>query len=283
MREDKYYCKEDEIDIYELWLVLKKRIKFIISFFLCVTILTWVILCLVPSIYETQFLIKIPVAPSEEEAEIPLLTMNEANSMIQTLSDLLEIEDYDNLQSLLRLKKSILKNLKKINCKFNKQQEYSFALEIETTCKKDIPILSKAIVDYLNRNQYVQKKLHIERDKLEAKKKVFLSKINEAKAIKRIIMSKIKDKKIELIGFNPTDMEKNIVDMELQLRELEISLRLLKGFEKITEPFIPNSPSRPKKLFIVILISIIVLFLGIFLSFFLEWLDRAKKERLYNN
>ena len=33
MPEDKYYCKEDEIDIYELWLVLKKRIKSIISFF----------------------------------------------------------------------------------------------------------------------------------------------------------------------------------------------------------------------------------------------------------
>ncbi len=271
MEEERYYYEEDEIDLYELWLVVKKRWKIILGLFLCATILTTIASFLITPVYKSHFLVKTPV-----------VTTNEAKSLIDIINTFLKERKYKQLKNLLNLEENILQNLKKISCKLTRGEKQSLTLEIETTHKEDIPRISDALIDYLNRNQYVTERIQAEKENLEKQKELLLSKLNEMKTLRKTTLKKIEDGKgnIIIFGFNPMEIERSIIRTKIQLLDTEKNLKLLKGFEKITQPFIPERPFKPKKKLMVAVSGITALFFGVFLIFFLEWLDKARQEHI---
>jgi len=262
--ENKYY--EDEIDLYELWLAIKKRWKIIFGIFCSIIVLVAVLSCLITPVYKSTFLVKVPI-----------ITPDETKSLIEVINNFLKERNYEKLKNLLEINEDILQNLKKINCQETKTQ--SVIIEIQTTQKEKIPQISDALVNYLNKNEYVAKKLQIEREKLERQKNLLLSRLNEMKILKKIALKKIDKKDTDIVGFNPMEIERNIISTEIELYNTEKSLKLLKGFEKITEPFIPEKPFKPKKRLMVAISGITAFFFGVFLALFLEWIDKFRQKR----
>jgi len=270
MEAEKGYYEEDEIDLYELWLVLKKRWKLIVGLFLCATFLTASTSFLMTPIYKSHFLLKPPT----------FITANETKHLITPIQIRLKEKGYNQLKYLLCLKKDTLQNLKGINCKITRNNGNLPLIEIETSRKEDIPKISNALIIYLNKNQYVAEKIQAEKEGLEKQKNILSSKLKEMEKLKKSLLKKIKTGKKDVIGFNPMAIERNIISTEMQLQNIEKNLKLLKGFEKIDEPVIPERPYKPKRRLMVTLAGIMGLFLGVFLAFFLEWLDKAKQQSL---
>lgn len=108
------------------------------------------------------------------------------------------------------------------------------------------------------------------------------SQLNEMRTLRKSTLKKIKNGEVNIIviGFNPMEIERSVISTEIQLQDTEKNLKLLKGFEKINEPFIPEKPFRPKKKLMVVVAGITALFFGVFLVFFLEWLDKIKQENV---
>ena len=244
------------------WL-LKKRWKIIFGIFCSIIVLVAVLSFLITPVYKSTFLVKVPI-----------ITPDETKSLIEVINNFLRERNYEKLKNLLEINKDILQNLKKINCQATKTQ--SVIIEIQTTQKEKIPQISDALINYLNKNEYVAKKLQIEREKLERQKNLLLSRLNEMKILKKIALKKIDKKDTDIVGFNPMEIEKSIIYTEIQLQDTEKNLKLLNGFEKITEPFIPEKPYKPKRRSMVIIAGIVAFFIGTFLAFFLEWTEKAK-------
>jgi len=282
MEEDKRYYEEDEIDLYELWVTIKKRGKLIVALFLFATFLTAAVSFIMTPVYKSHLFVGVPlIAPNE--AKMPLIAPNEAKMLIESITTFLKEKDYDQLKKLLGLKEDTLQKLKEINCKIERGNKQSFTLEIETTQKEDIPKISSALISYLNKNQYVKEKIQIERNTLKKKKAMLLSKLKEMEKLKNNILKRISSGQTSVIGFNPMEVETSIVSVRNELQNTEKALTLLKGFEKINEPFIPKKPFKPKKTLMIAVAGITALFLGIFLAFFLEWLNKAREESVSTN
>jgi len=115
---------------------------------------------------------------------------------------------------------------------------------------------------------------------LEKTKNLLLSKLKEMKTLKKIALKKINKKDTNIVGFNPMGIERSIITTEIELHNIEESLKLLKGCEKITEPFIPERPFKPKKKLMVMVAGLTAFFFGVVLAFFLEWLDKARQENV---
>ncbi len=72
-------------------------------------------------------------------------------------------------------------------------------------------------------------------------------------------------------------IEKSITDQNITLTKVEKDIKNLGMFDIVVKPYYVNTPVGPKKKLIVGVAGISALFFGIFLVFFLEFLERGKK------
>ena len=263
------YYQEDEIDLYELWLILKKRWKIILSTLAVFLILSAFYIFITKPVYSTNFFIKIPTA---------YVSPDEVQDLIQRLSEALKEQNTDKLKNLLELPEEKLKNIKSINASKIRNNKKVIKIELETLDPSLIPEISQAILSYTNKNRYISEKISAEKEKLKEILTETQKKLTEMEQTKEFILKSIKSGKVQNIGFNPLELDEKILKIKQKITNLKIQLKNLKGFEISVEPSIPEKPGKPKKALILAVASASGLFLGIFLAFFLEWLENARKR-----
>ncbi|WP_457625097.1 Wzz/FepE/Etk N-terminal domain-containing protein [Persephonella sp.] len=133
-------------------------------------------------------------------------------------------------------------------------------------------ILSNQIVQYENIIASLQSKIknyEIEINNIQKEKIPAIEK--RIKQINEIDINKI-NKEIEKLYVNLGQLERKI-------KTLKISLNppITEEF-KVINQIIKDSPTKPKKALILAVASVSGLFLGIFLAFFLEWMENARKR-----
>ncbi|NPA41731.1 MAG: hypothetical protein GXO18_05585 [Aquificae bacterium] len=266
-REDVFY--EDEIDLYELWLKLKKRWKVIFGTVFLGLIVSFIYILTAPKIYSGTGVIRInydPIALANYNIEVGK-DINQ-RLLIISPSAIEDLVSYVKLETkyIVSIKsKSLIKDPSVVN------------ITIEAYSPDSVPKAYEELIQKLKQTSTIKEKLHAVKKELLESKSTLIKLLDELNSYKE----KLKDKAdkgdptaiAEIVRLNET-----IATISQQLAEVDIVLSTLKPFEVIVSPDKPTTHSKPKEKLIVAVSLVSSLFLGIFLALFLEWVQEARKR-----
>jgi len=268
--------EEEEIDLYELFLILKRHIKLIAFTVILATLLSVAYSLLATPVYKSTFIVRLPSYNGDKY----IFSVQEAKKNVDNLGIFLGQERYDELSEMLNISKSDISLINRIEASLKRGQSHFLEISLFVYDPSIIDRLKVAIVDYLNNNPFVQEKIKMERFKLLTLKKEVEAKIKNMESMRRVIEQNLKSGNVRDYGFNPLEMEKVIMELKMRLEDIKMRLLTLKGFEVAVEPVIPTKPHSPKKLLIISVAFISSLFFGIFLAFFIEWYRNARNKHI---
>ncbi|EDP75562.1 Wzz/FepE/Etk N-terminal domain-containing protein [Hydrogenivirga sp. 128-5-R1-1] len=263
-KEELYY--EDEIDLYELWLKLKKRWRVILVTVVVFIAASVTYLFITKPVYRTSFLIKVP----------GIITPVEASEYVKSVKRLLKEKRYEEVAKLLSVDKDTVLSIHNLEARELRKSKDVIGVTLEVYDPSVINGLSKAIVNYLNHNELIAEKIELRKRELSEKIAIIENRVKALKETKKLV-----NRLVEQGGevyFNPAEIDKTIQSFENQLVSLKVQLKALKGFEISVKPPIPEKPDKPKKKLIIAVAGVSSLFLGVFLALFLEWLEEARRR-----
>ncbi len=264
-REYQPHYYEDEIDLYELWLKLKKRWRVILFTTLSFLFLALLYIILTPKVYESSFVVKIPTAEDK-----PILSPRETTKYIRYLEELIKARKYDKLSKALNMKE--VENILSIKGREIRGVKDSLEISVEVRDPELIPPLAKAILRYLNDNEFIKSHLRRKREALTFRKRALEEELRSLQSLQKSLLKESPD--AEKIS----ELAKLIADIKQEIIDTEIALRSLRGFTLSVEPFVPDTPSKPKSLLVLVVAGVSGLFMGIFVALFLEWLEEARRR-----
>lgn len=273
MEEEKreaLYAREDEIDLYELFLVLRKRYKLIAAVSIISVAAAAVLSFLLPPVYESSFIVRTSViSPAETE------------KLIAGLNGLVEEERFQELSERLGIEEAAAENIVSIEAEAPREkEEHHVEVVIEVLDPLLIHGLKEGLLKHLNNNKFVRERIALRRESIEHLKEEILAKINKIEKLSEDIIGHIEQGRIKDIGFNPIGLDKGVIDLRQKLKDLDNKLELLRGFEVAVEPVVPREPVRPRKMLNVAVAGVGSLFLGVFLAFFMEWAGRNREDHI---
>lgn len=238
---------EDEIDIYELLLILKKRIRLIGAIVFISVIITIIIAFLMPNIYRARAIIYVDYLLT------PVLLKN-LQSFQQGMSDKIHfILPVEGIQPILKneICLSILNSVKFKN-KILKIFQKNYGKKI------------------INKERFLEWNFAKIDRKTKTIKIIYEHKDKRvAEAIVKIALDEL-EKELKKLSKN---YEKAIFKNSYDLKNN--NLFILNVIEK---PLSLDKPVKPKRKLIIALSGVSSLFIGIFLAFFLEWLSSIKRK-----
>jgi len=243
---------EDEIDLYELLLVLKKRLKLIIAVFVLGVVAVAVVSFLMPNIYQARttmlvdssftqaFLNNLQQYQFKEENKFSFIIPFQANQQVNNMGLA--------ILNSLEFKKKVLNRIKAI---------YGNTEEIQ----------------------------NLERS-LGNKKSLFESKVDrETQAI--VVLSEHKDKKLaeDILKAAVEEFEKELDKVSQNYQKM-----FGQGYEKldknsifilhvIEQPTSLEKPVKPKRKLIIAVSGVTFLILGVFSAFVVEWWSRVRSTQ----
>lgn len=257
-----YYLPEDEIDLYELWLILKKRkyIIFLVTIlFFCVALI-YIFFSSSP-VYQINFSVKSQFAT-------PFILKQQ----IDHLNLLIKEKRTEDLKYLPGLSENDLEALITIDAKIPRKAQNILSINVKAKDREALNLYKEAILDFLRESPYIKEQENIKKEKLK-KTIIFLKQeIQNLDKLRSLAITK------KALDVNPLEIEKNIIELKNRLIALEVELSTLKPLELISESPIPKKPVKPKKKLILAVAIVSGLFSGIFLAFFVEWLENARKK-----
>jgi len=244
---------EDEIDLYELLLVLKKRLKLIIAVFVLGVVATAVLSFLMPNIYQAR------------------TTMLVDSSLTQAFL----LNNLQQYQFKGENKFSFIIPLQA------HQQVNNMALAILNGLEFKKKVLNRIKAIYGNTEE-IQ---NLERS-LGNKKSLFESKVDrETQAI--VVLSEHKDKKLaeDILKAALEEFEKELDKVSQNYQKM-----FGQGYEKsdknsifilnvVEQPTSLEKPVKPKRKLIIAVSGVTFLILGVFSAFVIEWWSRVKSTQ----
>ncbi len=281
MEEEKRatYIEDEEIDLWEYFLVLKKRLKLIFGIFVIAVLLTGIISYLMTPVYRSSFIIKVPTITPSPTKEMPIISTTETERLIKSLNDLRNEESFKDLSEKLLIKEEKARQIASLKAKTLRNEKHSVEISLDVHNPVLIKEISDGIMKFLNQNQYVIDKISSERDRLINLKEEFEPRIKEMERVKNAIIEQIRKQGMKNLSFNPVEMERELINLKQRLMDIEKNSKLIKGFEILSEPVIPKKPVKPKKALNIAIAGITSLFFGIFLAFFITWIEKNRKRR----
>ena len=267
------YYQEDEIDLYELWLTLRKRWK-VIAFTTILFFFTAIVYIFIAKpVYTSSFFVKIPKKLNDHIEYDKKGILKISPDFLFTQEEIISLINRFNYNS---------EDFTFVTASKFRENKETVKIEIGTYKPSIIPHISKSLISYLNSNRYVKRKIETEKEKLLTFIKESKNKLQEMEKTKKLIYKELREGNIKTLGFNPLDLDTKVLNIKKEIAELEIRLENLKGFEISVDPAIPEKPYKPKKKLILAVSAVSGLFLGVFLAFFLEWIENASRRHKNN-
>ena len=243
---------EDEIDLYELLLVLKKRLKLVIAVFVLGVVATAVLSFLMPNIYQARTTMLVDSS----------LTQAFLNNLQQY-----QFKGENKFSFIIPLQAH--------------QQVNNMALAILNGLEFKKKVLNRIKAIYGNTEE-IQ---NLERS-LGNKKSLFESKVDrETQAI--VVLSEHKDKKLaeDILKAALEEFEKELDKVSQNYQKM-----FGQGYEKsdknsifilnvLEQPTSLEKPVKPKRKLIIAVSGVTFLILGVFSAFVIEWWSRVKSTQ----
>lgn len=247
--------REDEINLYDYWKVIVKRKTLIIGLFLAAVLASAIIsLLITPKIYRGEVVLKLPAI---------------------TAKQLLGIIGSNNTEKFFPTTYHLITNIK-LNALKNSEDKLQLIIEAKNT--DAIPSAITEFAAYLNNFSLINRAIEEERQRLLKQSEELSKVIREADELAEIYKKLLKEGKIVPLGFNPVEVKKKSYDMEVEKFAIDQALNKPRGVEMVEKPYILKNPVKPNIKKNIIIAGIVSLFSGVFLAFFMEYVERIKRQ-----
>jgi hypothetical protein len=223
-------------------------------------------------VYRTEMVVQVPHVGQK-------ILPDYAASDLQRLINILKEERIDEAAVLLGVSRETIGVVEKISYKLPGGGKGFLKVFINVYQTGVIPEIAKGILDYLNKNQYVKDALEIEKKPLKALEREIQGKIEAIESLKNFVVNEIRNGRVKDLGFNPIDLDDRVIELKEKLNEVEKKMSLLRGYEMVVEPVVPQEPVKPDRALIVLFAFISSIFMGVFIAFFVEYIEKAKARR----
>jgi capsular polysaccharide biosynthesis protein len=250
----------DEINLYDFWKAIIKRKRLIVGIFLIAVISTTVISFLMPKIYRGEAVINILLYEAIPAKE---------------LSDMIGKIDKEKRKYILSKTYSSVSD---ITFKTMKDSKDKVIVIIDAKNVDDIPKILSELVDYLNNIGVVKLNVNEEKERLEKKSTELSNVIYASTGLLDTYHNLLKSGKLLPVGFNPIDLNRKVADIKLEKLAVEQAILRLKdgGIGIASQLYISNIPVKPKKTMNMVSAGVASFFVGIFLAFSLEYVEKIK-------
>ena len=272
IKQENEMISEDEVNLYDYWKIMIKRKKIFLGMFLIPLVIVTIISLIMPRYYRGESEISIP-APAPNISSV--ITAPNIVKLVGNIDDTKKNKIFANNSSAIN--SVIISIPKKSTDKIN--------IIINAKTADIIPQASKDMFDYINSIPEIKDEI----DKINAETDFKIQKLTEAKKANLIFLNQITDmmmkKQITLVNVNPADLIKKDTEISLEIKNLQQAKSdalkkeefNVKGSAGILgPPSITKQPSNARIKQITIITGILSLMAGIFVVFFLDYIERMK-------
>jgi len=253
--------KDDEIDLYELWLTLKKHSKLIYIITLICILFIIVYIFMTPNIYKTNFVLQ---------------TKSEIVSPFQIKEDIKLITPLYILKEKLKLNN--INKLKKLTVTIPRGEKNLVLVTLTVTDPHIINNIVNRLVSYLNSIPTIQKEIAIQKKQLIATIRVLEEQIKNLENLQQELNNNATFVNSLSIKIDPLQIVLSIQENKEKIIEAQAELKNLQAVKLAVAPITPKKPYWPRPKLLIAIAFIGGLFFSIFLAFFLEWIENAKKR-----
>jgi len=256
--------REDEINLYDYWKVIVKRKSLIIGLFLVAVLASAIISFLTSKIYRGEVILKLPAKE---------LTSKELTSKELTSKELFSVIGKIDAEKILPTTHHLVSDVK-LNVLKDSTDKLQLIIEAKNT--DDISSAMTEFVGYLNNFPLINRSVEEERQRLLIQSEELSKVIKDSEEFAEIRKKLLREGKLILLGFNPVEISKRMSDLKIEKLGVEQSLQRPKSVEIIEKPYILKNPVKPSIKKNIALAGTISLFIGIFLAFFMEYIEKMR-------
>jgi len=255
---------QEEIDLYELVLRIRKRWKLVLGTIFVFLVGAFVYILFAKPVYKVSFIISVnKISPYIIKKEI------------ENINNLIKDRSYNKLSEKLLLDRSQSEKVANIYWK-DIPNTNNLEIVLELYDPTVGMVFYKNLLDYLNKSPFIIENLREEKELINKNLQEIEDYIRDLENKKRIVDNVLS--KRENIYFNPGELDVSLWNLKFQKRQMEANLQSLDNPIKIAvEPVIPTKPFKPKRTVILFFAFISSLFLGIFLALVLDWWSEVKR------
>ena len=261
---------DDEINLYDLWKVIAKRKMLIFGLFIVIVGLTVIYGFMMPNIYRGEAVLLVNL--------VNLVNLNKDKPEIIDAKEITDSIGSIDRAKLLRMVPKSYSNVNNIELKPMRNSKDKIIVTIDAKKIDDIPKALSEVLDYLNNMDIIKTTVSQEKAKLLVQSSELSDLIKSSPDLLATYRKLFEAGKLTTMGFNPVDIGKSIMKLKTEL--VEIDQKILRfdngGIEIAAKPYISDQPISPKILRNVILAGMMSLFVGIFLSLFIEYIGNVR-------
>jgi len=248
--------REDEINLYDYWKVIVKRKRLIIGLFVIAILASAIISFLMPKIYRGEVILKLSAKELTTKELLSVIGKIDAERILPTTHHLVS------------------------NVKLNTLKDSTDKLRLVIEAKNTDALSQAAaeFVAYLNGIPLIKRFVEEERKRLLMQSEEIDKVIKGSDGLTRTYKKLLESGRLIPVGFNPIELEKRVSDLKIERLVIEQGIKRLKGVEMISSLNIPKNPVKPRIKKNIALASTISLFVGIFIAFFMEYVEKIRKE-----
>jgi hypothetical protein len=275
---------EDEINLYDYWKVFVKRKKILIGIFLVPLVIASAISLSLPRYYRGESEISVPVLPAPDIPSV--ITAPNIVRLIGNIDDSQIVKIFTNNPGAI--KSALISLPKKSIDKVNIIVDAKTA-DILPQAFKDIHSYISMLPGIKEEIAQIQAETDLKTERIMGETDFKIKNCIEAKKVNLILLNDmldmIKKRKLPFIYTNPADLVKKDGDLSLEIINLQQAktdmmkkkeLNVIVNAGILGPLSITKQPSDSRIKQIIMITGLLSLFAGIFVVFFLEYIDRMK-------
>ena len=281
IKQDIETMSNDEVNLYDCWKVIVKRKKIFLGIFLVPLIIVTIISLIMPRYYR-----------GESEITNPIIPASNIVNLVGNVDDAKKVKIFAGNSGAIKSVLVLLpkKATDKVSIVIDAKTE-----DIATQAFKDIFNYISNLPEIKGNIANVQAENDLKLDRLIEETDFKIKKIKEAREANLIFLNDmsdmIKKRKITIVNFNPADLVRKDGDLSLEIKNLEqakadalkkkeLNVKVDVGI--LGPPAITKQPTSAQIKQIIIITVILSLMVGIFVVFFLDYIERMKARENSN-